>query len=99
MGGIYQTTFRIRFTAPIQLPLTSRLEVEIAWPVRLGDEYPVHLLVKGRVVRSVEREIGLQLSSWEFRLTGDEGGAPATQLAHGWQPAGRAYRPPEAAAQ
>ena len=58
----------IFFTSDERLPLSTRLEVRINWPVALGEQYPLQLVARGIVSRAGQGHIALQIMQYRFQL-------------------------------
>lgn len=76
----------IRFHSSRPFPLGSHVELQIEWPIRYGDLFPMQLNLRGIVVRSDNKQVVLRNRTWEFRVVAAEGREAATERSHGWSP-------------
>jgi hypothetical protein len=57
------------------LPHGLSVEVEVEWPVRLADEDPVKLVIRGKIVRSKKNGValvGVTIAWYEFHPVSDQ---------------------------
>jgi hypothetical protein len=67
-GGILLAIDRI-------LPHGVSVELEVDWPVRLADEVPVKLVIRGKIVRSKKNGgalVGVTIAWYEFQSVSDQ---------------------------
>jgi hypothetical protein len=67
-GGILLAIDRV-------LPHGLSVELEVDWPVRLADEIPVKLVVRGKIVRSKKNGValaGMTIAWYEFHTVSDQ---------------------------
>jgi hypothetical protein len=57
----------ILFTCQHQLAVGRRVKLCISWPVLLNDKCALKLVVRGRVVRSEEGRVAIEIQQHEFR--------------------------------
>ena len=57
----------VLFTAAHVLPVKSRVQLSIEWPVRLDHECPLKMVVLGKVVRSEEGCAAVDIKHYELR--------------------------------
>ena len=57
----------VLFTAAHVLPVKSRVQLSIEWPVRLDRECPLKMVVLGKVVRSEEGCAAVNIKHYELR--------------------------------
>ena len=70
-GGVLLATDRI-------LPPGLRVELEVDWPIRLADEDPVKLVIRGKIVRSKKNGVafaGVTISWYDFHTVSDQSAA------------------------
>jgi hypothetical protein len=60
----------IMFETERPLPPGFSVELAINWPVLLRNIAPLHLMVKGKVVRTEEARTAIRMSQHEFRTVG-----------------------------
>jgi hypothetical protein len=69
----------IQHSPPIQHRGSNALEVSISWPVELNGQVPLKLVVRGRVVRSVEGVAAIEINQREFRTQASQGSTAVPQ--------------------
>ena len=57
----------VLFRCGAQLPVGETIEASLNWPLRLNDQCPLQLCVRGRIVRSTELETAVAFRHYEFR--------------------------------
>jgi PilZ domain len=81
----------VLFTSSDDIPVGSRLELSISWPVRLNDHCLLNLIVSGKVVRQAAKGLlVVDIKRYEFRTQSpgkklDQG---SSELAAGTQDSG-----------
>lgn len=60
----------VLFNSDHDLPVGTRLEVSINWPVQLNERCLLKLLVRGRIVRYRKGQLAMQIQQHEFRTQG-----------------------------
>ena len=55
------------FTSDYELPIDTRVEVSIRWPVELHENCGLNLVGSGPVVRHMNGQLALRFRQWEFR--------------------------------
>jgi hypothetical protein len=56
----------VLFTAEDQPPIGSTVEAAVQWPVRVGDETPLQLIISGPVLRRDSRGVVALIKRFEF---------------------------------
>ena len=69
----------ILFDATKPLQVGQRIELAIAWPVRLGDTVRLKLCVVGRTVRSSGNLCGVRIERRDFRTASIQSGPEITR--------------------
>ena len=59
----------VLFTSDYELPINTRVEVSIRWPVGLNENCGLNLVGSGPVVRNTKGQLALRFRQWEFRTT------------------------------
>ena len=59
----------VLFTSQHELPIGTRLEVSMLWPMKLNEKCGLNLVGAGRVVRQSRGQLALQFQEWQFRTT------------------------------
>ena len=57
----------VSFTAQNMLPIGTRVELSINWPVLLSDTCPMKLMIHGQVVRCSDQAAVIATERYEFR--------------------------------
>ena len=60
----------VLFTSPYELPVGTRIEVSIRWPVELNEKCGLNLVGRGRIVRQSKGQAAVRVEEWQFRTTG-----------------------------
>ena len=63
----------ILFTTAEKLPVGSRVDLSINWPVCLEDTCPLQLVVTGHVVRAESKQAVVRIDHYEFKTRGLNG--------------------------
>jgi len=50
------------------LPVGAHIEMNVEWPSKYGDLYPIELQVTGFIVRNVSGKTGVRVTSRKFRV-------------------------------
>ena len=59
----------VLFTCQHELPVGTRLEVSMLWPMKLNEKCGLNLVGTGRVTRYSRGQLALQCQEWQFRTT------------------------------
>jgi PilZ domain len=59
----------VLFTSDYELPIDTRVEVSMRWPVELNEKCGLNLVGSGRIVRHMNGQLALRFRQWEFRTT------------------------------
>lgn len=59
----------VLFTCEHDLPVGTRLEVFMLWPMKLNEKCGLNLVGTGRVARHANAQLALQFQEWQFRTT------------------------------
>jgi PilZ domain len=59
----------VLFTSQHELPIGTRLEVSMRWPMKLNEKCGLNLVATGRVVRHAKGQLALRFQEWQFRTT------------------------------
>jgi PilZ domain-containing protein len=57
----------VLFASDYGLPIDTRVEVSIRWPVGLNENCGLNLVGSGPVVRNTKGQLALRFRQWEFR--------------------------------
>ena len=60
----------ILFAAQHPLVIDADVELMLRWPLLLNDEFPLHMKVNGRVIRTEENRAAIKILQCEFRFSG-----------------------------
>jgi hypothetical protein len=60
----------VLFKSDHDLPVGTRLEVSISWPVPLNERCRLNLVARGRVIRHMKGRLAMQIQQYEFRTQG-----------------------------
>ena len=60
----------ILFAAQHPLVVDADVELMLRWPLLLNDEFPLHLKVNGRVIRTEGNCAAIEILQYEFRISG-----------------------------
>ena len=69
----------ILFESTKPLPVGERIELAIAWPVRLGDTVRLKLCIAGRTVRSSGNSCAVRIQRRDFRTASIQSGPEITR--------------------
>jgi PilZ domain-containing protein len=73
MGGAGKTlnisSSGVLFTSDYELPIDTRVEVSIRWPVELNEQCGLNLVGRGPIIRHRNGQLALRFRQWEFRTT------------------------------
>ena len=61
----------VLFTSPYEIPVGTRIEVSMRWPVELNEKCGFNLLGRGRTVRHAKGQVAVRVEEWHFRTTGE----------------------------
>jgi PilZ domain len=59
----------VLFTSRHELPIGTRLEIFIRWPMKLNERCGLNLVGRGPVVRRGEGQLAVRFQEWQFRTT------------------------------
>src|SRR5205823_3402025 len=59
----------VLFTSPHDVPIGTRLEIFIRWPIKLNEKCGLNLVGRGPVVRRAEGQLAVRFQDWQFRTT------------------------------
>ena len=59
----------VLFTSPHELPIGTRLEIVIRWPMKLNEKCGLNLVGRGPVVRHARGQLAMRFQEWQFRTT------------------------------
>ena len=57
----------IRFITAEPLPQDSRIDLSIAWPALLNGNVALRLCIRGRIIKTRERSVSVEIQRYEFR--------------------------------
>ncbi len=63
----------ILFTTDQSVLPGRTMEIAVSWPAQLNNKCPLKLVARGRVVRSAEGYVAIQIQHYEFRTLGSQG--------------------------
>jgi hypothetical protein len=63
----------VLFTTDRHLALGKKLEVSISWPAQLNSAVPLKLVASGRVIRSEQGMVAMEIQHTEFRTQANAG--------------------------
>jgi hypothetical protein len=63
----------ILFTTDQNVLPGRTVEIAVSWPAQLNNKCPLKLVARGRVVRSTEGCVAIQIQHYEFRTLGSQG--------------------------
>ena len=70
----------VLFTSQHQLPMGTRVQVCMCWPVKLNEKCGLNLVGTGRVVRHAKGKLALRVQEWQFRTTTTTQGVAANRI-------------------
>jgi hypothetical protein len=63
----------ISFTTEHELIPGKKIEMAISWPAQLNNRTALKMIVRGRIVRSVQGRAAVEIQQYEFRTMGSHG--------------------------
>jgi hypothetical protein len=57
----------VLFTSADELPIDTRVEVSVSWPVALNERCLLNFVARGRVARCSKGQVVVQIQQYEFR--------------------------------
>lgn len=70
----------VLFTTTNTLLAGRRLELSISWPAQLNNKCALKLVARGRVVRSEEGRVAIEIQQYEFRTLSAAAPSPGLRL-------------------
>jgi len=63
----------ISFTTQHELIPGKKIEMAISWPAQLNNRTALKMIVRGRIVRSMQGSAAVEIQQYEFRTMGSHG--------------------------